>query len=152
MTLSWLTATNNHGRFLFSINRNRYSASVLKAPGNQQFVLCVPVKGMEALIRNVGSISGSTVTSKFPQDYSNESIEMETKEKDTNNDPDRELSKELKKSRKRHKSWEKPQFPNGIPGLVRVALGSDDSLPLDSLYNEGFAIQGTVAHLSLIHI
>jgi len=90
--ISWLTATNNEGAFVFSINQRRYTASILQqdtsttsqAQGGadintssstnktneakQYFTLSVPVHGMEELVRNVGSSSG-LYGSKFAQDY-----------------------------------------------------------------------------------
>jgi hypothetical protein len=35
MVLSWLTPTNNQGRFAFSINKSRYSASLLAPLGRR---------------------------------------------------------------------------------------------------------------------
>jgi len=66
MVLSWLTATNNAGGFMFSICKRRYTASNLNE--NAFFTLSVPVRGMEELVRGVGSVSGR-VGSKFPQDH-----------------------------------------------------------------------------------
>jgi hypothetical protein len=74
MVLSWLTATNNNGRFIFSLNRRRHSSSLLKSslsPSSScssEFTLSVPVQGMEELVRSVGSVSGQ-FGSKFPADY-----------------------------------------------------------------------------------
>jgi flavin reductase (DIM6/NTAB) family NADH-FMN oxidoreductase RutF len=48
MTISWLTAIDNDGRFLCSMNQKRSSAElVLKS---KQFILNVPIKGMESLV------------------------------------------------------------------------------------------------------
>lgn len=66
MTLSWLTSTNNEGRFMFSLNRRRNTASVLTLGSN--FCLSVPVKGMEELVRHVGRASGRW-GSKFVEDH-----------------------------------------------------------------------------------
>jgi len=44
MVLSWLTPTNNHGRFMFSIRKSRYSASLL-APSK---ILCDGVQDSES--------------------------------------------------------------------------------------------------------
>jgi flavin reductase (DIM6/NTAB) family NADH-FMN oxidoreductase RutF len=80
MTISWLTATSNHGEFVCSMNAGRYSATMLNAQQRQQqpnqtgsvassspppppigsrFVLSVPVAGMEALVKAVGGCSGA---------------------------------------------------------------------------------------------
>jgi flavin reductase (DIM6/NTAB) family NADH-FMN oxidoreductase RutF len=82
MTISWLTATSNHGEFVCSMNAGRYSATMLHTQQRQQqndsdlsgaaassvpapsppigsrFVLSVPVAGMEALVKAVGGCSG----------------------------------------------------------------------------------------------
>ena len=83
--ISWLTATNNDGSFVFSINHRRYTTSML-LPNQQNdndtaqqqqhhqqqppktFVLSIPVHGMEELVLAVGSSSGR-FGSKFPKDY-----------------------------------------------------------------------------------
>mmetsp|Transcript_14850 Transcript_14850/g.34321 ORF Transcript_14850/g.34321 Transcript_14850/m.34321 type:complete len:226 (+) Transcript_14850:2320-2997(+) len=62
MVLSWLTATNNDGAFLFSLNRRRHTSTLLKEGG--VFGLSVPVRGMEDLVRSVGRASGRN-ESKF---------------------------------------------------------------------------------------
>lgn len=90
--VSWLTATNNDGTFVFSLNHRRYTASMLLlgTPQNQPaenessldhnlqseqqqrfFTLSIPVQGMEQLVLNVGSSSGR-FGSKFPVDYSSQ--------------------------------------------------------------------------------
>ena len=56
MTISWLTAVDNDGGFACSVNQNRHTATFLAA--NPTFTLSVPVAGMEALVRRVGSTSG----------------------------------------------------------------------------------------------
>ena len=56
MTISWLTAVDNDGGFACSVNQNRHTATLLAA--NPTFTLSVPVAGMEALVRRVGSTSG----------------------------------------------------------------------------------------------
>ncbi|KAL7565479.1 hypothetical protein ACA910_012218 [Epithemia clementina (nom. ined.)] len=80
--LSWLTATNNEGSFVFSINHRRHTASFLLmqnqhddgvlSNNNQKderfFSLSVPVQGMEQLLLDVGSCSGR-FGSKFPSDH-----------------------------------------------------------------------------------
>lgn len=78
MTISWLTATSNHGEFVCSMNAGRYSATMLNKQQNHsdlsgavassvpassppigsRFVLSVPVAGMEALVKAVGGCSG----------------------------------------------------------------------------------------------
>ena len=62
MVVTWLTATNNHGQFLMSINRHRHTATFFESAATTSrdghFTLCVPVKGMEELVKNVGGTSG----------------------------------------------------------------------------------------------
>lgn len=58
MTISWLTATSNHGELVLSMNASRYTAQLVAAPG-AVFVLNVPVAGMEAMVRAVGGCSGA---------------------------------------------------------------------------------------------
>lgn len=94
MVVSWLMSTNNHGKFLMSLNKRRCTAQGLvdavsslsdarfgvsaaeASRGTQEtmypknsarkarFTLCVPVAGMEELVLAVGSTSGR-VASKF---------------------------------------------------------------------------------------
>jgi flavin reductase (DIM6/NTAB) family NADH-FMN oxidoreductase RutF len=56
MVLSWLSPVNNEGTVMLSMNKRRYSAACLAARGD--FVLSVPVGGMEALVLAVGKSSG----------------------------------------------------------------------------------------------
>jgi type II secretory pathway pseudopilin PulG len=73
MVVSWLTATNNNGKFVMSINKRRRTAQNLVqmtadsatsnsaltiAPPSKLFTLCVPTAGMEELVLAVGGISG----------------------------------------------------------------------------------------------
>lgn len=147
MVLSWLTPTNNEGRFMFSIHKSRYSASLIAPyePSNHntdekklgvEFSLCVPIKGMEQLVLNVGSISGR-YGCKFQSSSSNESKEVSYTD-------DEQLS-----NRKRKKLKQEKLSRHGVPGLVKVSLGCSD--PSESLTTANssdiFAIQGTVAHL-----
>lgn len=57
MTISWLTATSNHGEVMLSMNAGRYTAGFVCRPGDK-FVLNVPVKGMEELVKRIGGCSG----------------------------------------------------------------------------------------------
>ena len=57
MTISWLTATSNHGEFMMSMHSGRYSATFVHQQGDR-FVLNVPVKGMEELVKRIGGCSG----------------------------------------------------------------------------------------------
>lgn len=124
MVLSWLSATNNEGRFVFSINQRRHTSFLLRR--NSDFVLSVPVKGMEDLVRNVGSVSGAWGVSKFPEDLAM-MIQPFTDDSVTNG---------IAKRRKG------PRFPQGIPGLRAVPLGNRPDF-----YHHRFGIRGTVAQL-----
>lgn len=133
MVLSWLTPTNNNGRFMFSLNRHRYTASRLRE--GSIFVLSIPVEGMEDLVRSVGSVSGR-FGSKFQHDHET-SEELKT----TSFSDGPSLSKRQKKKQ------EKENFANhGIPALEAVVPGTTSAQTTSD--DDGiFAIRGTVAHL-----
>ena len=145
MVLSWITATNNNGRFMMSVNKRRHTASILSAGdgdggggsggvgGNIEFVLCVPVKGMEDLVLNVGKTSGRWGSSKFPIDHQN----------DDNSSPPPPSSSIITTCKP--PKAKKKKFENGIDGLVAVKIGKVEEAPLND--DELFAIRGTVAHL-----
>ena len=123
---------------MFSINQRRFTARRLAAStvdggDAASFVLCVPVQGMEELIRNVGRTSGR-FGSKFPRDH-------EQPDKHNVSINDGSSSELLTTTMSRRKRKRAPRFPHGIPGLQRVSVGNKSSN--DTL----FAIQGTVAHL-----
>lgn len=121
MVISWLSATNNEGRFMASMNKRRHTASVLLS-GVSEFCLSVPVEGMERLVRDVGGISGQW-GSKFPQDHVGQELPKELQQY-------KEETTTSKRKRKRIMS------AMGIPGLEAVPFGEPT-----------FAIRGTVAHL-----
>jgi flavin reductase (DIM6/NTAB) family NADH-FMN oxidoreductase RutF len=147
MVLSWLTASNNNGRFLFSINKSRYSTQLV-APlrGDEsdsggsnfnyetgvEFSLSVPVKGMEEMVRDVGSFSGR-VCSKFQSDTTSLIEEGLLRGSQLHNLSNRQRKKQKNDNIK----------SNGILGLLPVPLGNGASLEEFDL----FAIKGTVAHL-----
>jgi flavin reductase (DIM6/NTAB) family NADH-FMN oxidoreductase RutF len=145
MVLSWLTATNNNGRFMFSLNRRRHSSTLLKSSLSSEFTLSVPVQGMEELVRSVGSVSGH-FGSKFPADY-NDVVEGSAASSSTVT-PGPRMSKRQRKK--------EPRFPTGIPQLERVSMEDRDHHSASGSSNHGndshanshcFAIQGTVAQL-----
>jgi hypothetical protein len=133
MVLSWLTASNNNGRFLFSIHETRYSSQLL-APWREdgsyktsvEFSLSVPVKGMEDIVKDVGSISGRWC-SKLQSDAATSLVEDGF----------------LLSNRQRKMQKKDNIKSNGILGLIPVPIGNCSSLEKSDL----FAIQGTVAHL-----
>lgn len=133
MVLSWLTATNNKGRFMFSLNRKRHSASLLSE--GSAFVLSVPVKGMEDLVRNVGRASGRW-GSKFVEDLpsSEEKGELPTETQE----------QQPTLSERQKKREEKSRRALCLEGLKAVSLGHQ--APYDSSIGP-FAVDGTVAHL-----
>jgi Conserved protein/domain typically associated with flavoprotein oxygenases, DIM6/NTAB family len=92
-----------------------------------EFVLSVPVQGMEDLVLNVGKTSGRWKSSKFPLDHHHRHRDDEIRSTD---------DKPAKK---------KQMFQRGIDGLAAVRLGCSDQAPEKE--NDLFAIQGTVAHL-----
>lgn len=128
MVLSWLTATNNEGRFLFSIHKHRHSAGLLlrKHHSDEEFVLSVPVHGMEKLLCQVGSVSGVCGT-KFPAHVK------------TNDEQDPIL--EMRK-RKR------PHFPRGIPSLRAISLSAIDPTYEATTSSSLFGIEGCVAFIA----
>ncbi len=118
-----------------SMNRRRHSASVLIS-GVSEFVLSVPIKGMESLVRDVGSISGQC-GSKFPSDHVGQELPQELQGKETS-------KRKAKTKRKRIMSTV------GIPGLEAEPLQCQVSSKQHddgSKISSPFAIRGTVAHL-----
>ncbi|KAL4117880.1 hypothetical protein PRIC2_010209 [Phytophthora ramorum] len=65
MTITWLTAINNQGGFICSMNATRHTAKLVGHSG-AIFVLNVPVRGMEELVLAIGSSSSANVD-KFAQ-------------------------------------------------------------------------------------
>lgn len=129
MVVSWLTATNNQGKFMMSINKNRHTAQILTLKeSNVEFVLCVPVAGMETLVKNVGSVSGKWGKSKF---WNDDPIAQ---------DEDSQCDKSKASNNKKRR-----RFQNGIEGLHTVEIGSSTEEPKSE--SELFAVRGTVAHL-----
>lgn len=142
MVLSWLTATNNSGRFLFSINKSRYSTELLapQRSGDKtgvEFLLSVPVKGMEELVKDVGSISGRCCCK-----FQSNSTSPNGEESRIRTDPPEGTCDNLS-NRQRKKLRLDTIKNNGILGLIPVPLGYAGSLERSGL----FAIKGTVAHL-----
>jgi flavin reductase (DIM6/NTAB) family NADH-FMN oxidoreductase RutF len=131
MVLSWLTATSNEGTFTCSINRRRHTASVLLS-GVSEFVLSVPVMGMETLVRDVGQASGKR-GSKFPQDHDSGQVQKQA-----------EVSEEHMSKRQAKKRSRMSLNTLGVPGLEAVPFGNE-SRTQDA---QPFAIRGTVAHLN----
>lgn len=148
MVLSWITATNNEGRFMFSINKRRYSASLL-APYDAhnsdrtvtgiEFALCVPIKGMEQLVLDVGSISG-----QHGSKLQSSNVEI------TQTLLIREDKQEQLSNRQRKKLRKEQLSQQGIQGLIPIPLGGSSpygtSAEIQSTSDQ-FAIKGTVAHL-----
>jgi flavin reductase (DIM6/NTAB) family NADH-FMN oxidoreductase RutF len=58
MILSWLTPVDNHGSFMFSINKSRFTTTRLVGGTSTKFCLSIPTKGMESLLLQIGSCSG----------------------------------------------------------------------------------------------
>ena len=145
MVLSWLTATNNEGRFMFSIHKSRHSTSLLCRNSGAdtspfrtgtEFTLSVPVQGMEQLVLDVGSMSGRR-WSKF------ENNEYGAASERSGIDAAQHMSK-----RQRKKQRQERLSLHGVAGLVPVSLGSSHSRHTSTLSPSSlFAIKGTVAHL-----
>jgi flavin reductase (DIM6/NTAB) family NADH-FMN oxidoreductase RutF len=153
MTISWLTATNNHGRFMMSLNRRRHTANYLGSK-DQDFCLCVPIAGMEDLVLAVGSTSG-----KFGSKFRDEKNLPESLNAH-GSDPQEEPPTTQQMSNRQKKKLQRQQRIGGIPGLVQVPYGAGqpqetkptgDFVPQSTTQEEDgtglFCIQGTVAHL-----
>ena len=65
MVISWLTPIDNSGRFVFAINKKRFTTTLLLQKHNKQFVLSIPVEGMVSLLKKIGSTHGSIHTDKL---------------------------------------------------------------------------------------
>ena len=150
MVVSWLTPTNNAGKFVMSVNKRRHTASILVPTHpndddhNAEFVLCVPVAGMEDLIRNVGKTSGRWGSSKFPRDQIHSQSEQSGPHHETLNASTASGSSNTHGSTLPFKK--KKKFENGIDGLIAVKIGTTDEEPaIES--EELFGIMGTVAHI-----
>ena len=130
MVVSWLSATNNRGRFMMSIHRSRHTSHILTtvtgdgSTTKSDFVLSVPIAGMEELVLNVGKMSGRWGSSKFPKDHD-----------DVIHSPQNDAQPPKKQRR----------FSMGINGLKGTKLGTSEEKLEDD--GESCAIQGTVAHL-----
>jgi hypothetical protein len=167
MVLSWLTAINNRGSFVFSLNRRRHTSSLLKRAFNSNqstaiFVLAVPIHGMEALVRRAGSTSGR-MGSKFSADYSEQAGGGETDPFAEGPPPETDCSGATRQphhespslgkfdtppaSRRRKSKQDGLASSGGVQGLKSIPVGmraiSNDGLEEEQL----FAVDGTVAHL-----
>jgi flavin reductase (DIM6/NTAB) family NADH-FMN oxidoreductase RutF len=143
MIISWLTATNNNGRLMMSLNRRRHTAYALsKSKSDQDFTLCVPVAGMEDLVLAVGGTSGRS-GSKFIETHPNRLDPRDTPKEFSH------LPSELAMSKRQQKKLHKEQWAKGIPGLVKVPFGESENSCSEQKQeiSKIFGIQGTVAHL-----
>lgn len=128
---------------MFSINRNRHSASTIvpidessgKAKTGVNFVLSCPVQGMEQLVIDVGGTSGKW-GSKFMEDH-NQNDDVDPREKS-----ELDLASMSNRQRKKHKRM---QMAKGIPNLCAVPLGHLEKCTQEG--DENFAIDGTCAHI-----
>jgi hypothetical protein len=168
MILSWLTATNNDGKLLMSINKRRNTAQALisavasmndkSAAGESSavlFTLCVPTASMEDLVLAVGSTSGRTGSKFLSQQGDNNIIEKDEREyhvwKETAATAVSQMSPRL--SKRQRKKMIQIMLSRGIPGLKRVPFGGEqdhgDSVTNDARSNSvrPFCIEGSVAHL-----
>ncbi|KAG7367567.1 hypothetical protein IV203_030238 [Nitzschia inconspicua] len=155
MVVSWLTPTNNHGKFLMSLNKRRCTAQSLVAAflstssssthssndtvdKKAKFTLCVPIAGMEELVLAVGCTSGRFAC-KFGISDDIASRQKDLDLLDTNNPTS---NRKVKKRRQL-------QFEHGIPNLVQASFGSPKILKGDGegQFDTVFCVEGTVAHL-----
>ena len=148
MIVSWLTATNNRGKFIMSLNKRRQTAQQIMIASmatsedtgsgdkNRFFTLCVPVAGMEELILAVGGVSGR-MANKFPPNPEGAP-------------PFRPVQEAAQLSKRQQKKQRRALFSRGIPGLSRIGLGEQQQTSeadQDALSQRIFCIKGTVAHL-----
>jgi len=142
MVISWLSATNNSGKFMMSVNKRRHTASILTSKDSDvDFVLCVPVAGMEDLVLNVGKASGKWVKSKFASECEGTVCEKDESKGGLEDTPSAEPIAPVKTSRQQKKR----KFENGVDGLVAVRIGGVEKAPQNE--HDPIAILGTVAHL-----
>lgn len=59
MVISWITPINNSGDFILSLNKKRYSSSLVLKSLN--FILNVPIQGMENILLEIGKCSGESI-------------------------------------------------------------------------------------------
>jgi len=59
MTITWLTAIDNHGTFVCSISKRRYTSELLQV--SRSFVLNIPTRDMESVILKIGSSTGREI-------------------------------------------------------------------------------------------
>lgn len=165
MVLSWLTATNNTGQFMFSIHRRRHTASLLQlnisheaeilidndkeepplqqkpSPGTY-FTLSVPIQGMEEMVRAVGRVSGRYVN-KFT------SIPKDARTMQNNNEPEQISSVPSKTKNKKSRRSETNTGDVLIPGLKAIPIPASSKFTSPLFY-----IDGTVAYMTcqVVHI
>ena len=165
MVLSWLSPANNDGRFMLSIKRSRYTASILaprrrggdgsggKSPFQTgiEFVLSVPVRGMERRVLEVGSVSGR-FGSKFPKRSSSDDAAIDAAAASPADavpaEPSR-MERGLMSNRQRKRLKMHRLAALGVEGLCPVPVGRYASAfgeeDLDE--DDAFAVEGTVAHM-----
>lgn len=121
---------------MFSLNKRRHTSSGLVEEVGVKFCLSIPVKGMEDLIRAVGSTSGR-FGSKLEEDHAGNEMMAE-------NHANFQKFQESAISRREKKK--QPRLSKGVPGLKAISIGHVSTNTGQSDLNL-FAIDGTVAHL-----
>ena len=118
----------------------------------------------EDLLANVGKTSGRWGRSKFPGDYADRNygdaslVATPTSDCKDNNVAD--IKNKTRPNKKSRQARKREQFARGVPHLKRTMLGSDSSSAdssnceekdrensNDTNDNNGFAVDGTIAHL-----
>jgi hypothetical protein len=153
MVVSWLTPTNNHGKFVMSLNKRRCTAQGLVAafsaiPSSAayaerlepkaRFTLCVPVAGMEAMVLAVGGTSGR-VSSKFGPDVD---VSKDATSFGTSNTVPIQNAPSKRQEKKRRQLL----LGKGIPNLGQTLYGTQDDFDGGKNFDV-FCVNGTVAHL-----
>jgi flavin reductase (DIM6/NTAB) family NADH-FMN oxidoreductase RutF len=168
MVVSWLTATNNRGKFIMSINKRRHTAQILMKQTSKEkssmpssssplssssypsFTLSVPIAGMEDLVLAVGGISGRLGCK----------VEREHHNSNTSNcsnavllPPDIQMGSTATTSttttttsKRQQKKQRLDEFAlNGIPGLRTVPFGNEETNNASN--KDIFCVEGTIAHI-----
>ena len=146
MVISWLSATNNTGKFMMSVNKCRHTASILTSKDRDvDFILCVPVAGMEDLVLNVGKASGKWGKSKFAGECEDKICDKDESKGDPQSQVESTTELIAPTGVKTSRQQKKRKFKNGVDGLVAVRIGGVEKAPQNE--HDPIAILGTVAHL-----
>ena len=165
MVLSWLTPTNNEGRFMFSINKSRYSASLLAPSLSDTNITTADercsekrsysqtetdAKGGSNIYANNYQV-GIEFTLSIPVQGMEQMVLPSTKQSKQDSSTIDEMHDytqiEQLSNRQRKKQRKQQLSLHGVEGLVRVPLGYSEKNHDTESQSSLFAIKGTNAHL-----